>query len=83
MALISQKQAKLILRREAGYSVALAAETVSALPKTKDGAREKIRSADVDRLVEESRLPSPAVKPATGVKIRPFRREIRAQIGKL
>jgi hypothetical protein len=83
MAFISQKTAKLMLRREAGYSVALAKATVESLPKTRDGKRLKIKTADVYRLIAEAQKPSPIPTPKSDIKFRPFRREIRQQLGKI
>jgi hypothetical protein len=63
---ISQKKAKLIFRREAGFSVALANQRVDELPKHRDGKREKVKLADVRRIINAAARPSPA--PAQNTK---------------
>lgn len=83
--LLSQKQSKLKLRREAGFSVALAAETVANLPKTQDGARAKVRLADLMKVIAIARTPSSGLLMQLTDQFRPFRKELREQIqrGKL
>ena len=67
-----------MLRHEAGFSVALADEKVRSLPKTTDGKREKVKSVDIQKIIQDANAPSPVLK--IGGKIRPFRKEILEQI---
>jgi hypothetical protein len=80
--LISQKKAKLMLRREAGFSVALAGEKIQSLPKTVDGKREKVKQADVQRIIAEANKPSVIIPSETARPVRPFRRDLREKIQK-
>jgi hypothetical protein len=76
---ISQKQAKLKLRREAGFTVEAASEAVEGLPKRLFGKREKVKGVDVLRLIEEATKPTVVVWEATK-KIRPLSAKRKAQI---
>lgn len=60
---ISKKQAKLSLRA-AGFSVAAAADAVAAMPARTFGKREKVKAADLRRIIEGAAKPTP-VKPLT------------------
>ena len=58
---LSQKQAKLMLR-SAGFPVKTAAAAVEKLEKLADGARQKVKAADVHRLIDEAAKPTPPKK---------------------
>ncbi len=75
---ISIKKAGLKLRNEAGFSIALASEEVKKLKKVVDGKREKVRSADVNRIISDAMRPTPA--PDAAFKIRPFQKRVIDQI---
>jgi hypothetical protein len=77
---ISKKKAKLLLRKNAGFSIAAADEEIEKLPKRKFGERFKVKLADVQKLIDEANKPTPVIVPKTGVKIRPFRKTIVDQI---
>ncbi len=55
---ISKKQAKLTLRRS-GFSVEAAGKEVEKMAKTTVGKRDKVKTADVNRLIEEAARPTP------------------------
>lgn len=75
---ISQKQAKLKLRKEAGFTVAAAEDEVRRLPKRKFNKREKVKLADVLKIVSEANQPTPISKGAP--KIRPLNKKHVEQI---
>lgn len=77
---ISQEKAKTFLRKEAGFSIAKAEACVKNLPKTQDGKRLKIRSADIRKIIDESNKPTPQSLMPSEIKIRPFRKDLVARI---
>lgn len=77
---LSQKKAKLLIRKNAGYSVASAEEAVASLPKKVDGKRLKVKMADVQKIIDEANCPSPPPPVKSGVTIRPFRKSLVNQI---
>ena len=60
---ISKKQAKLTLRG-AGFSVEAAGKEVEEMAKTTFGKRDKVKTADVSRLIGEAARPTP-ILPST------------------
>ncbi len=68
-----------MLRREAGFSIRLAEEKVRALPQKKDGARQKVKLADLQRIVKEANQPTPVVA-HDAPRIRGFQKRLKAQI---
>jgi hypothetical protein len=58
---ISQKQAKLKLRHEAGLPVLTARAEVKKLPKYRYGKREKVKLADVQQIIDEAAQPTPVI----------------------
>ena len=67
-----------MLRAEAGFSVAAAAEAIEKLPKKADGMRLKVRAADVRKIVTDAAAPSP--EPVAKVVIRPFRQSLKKRV---
>lgn len=55
---LSQKEAKRLLR-SANFSVKAAAAAVAAMAKVADGKREKVKSADLRRIIDEAARPTP------------------------
>ena len=77
---LSIKTARKLLRKEAGYTIAVSAEEVDALPKKQFGKRQKVKQADVARIIAEASKPTPIVIDETAPKIRPFRKSLVNQI---
>lgn len=78
---LSQKQAKKILQTDAGFTIAAATEAIGELKKYPFGKREKIKMADLSRIIAEANKPS-VIVPTFRQTIRPFRKELREQISK-
>ena len=61
---ISQKPAIKILRNKAGFTIAKATAEVKKLTKYPDGKLLKVKSADLDKIINEANQPTPdTVKP--------------------
>ena len=74
--LITQRQAILRIRKEAGLSEASAIAKVAAMPKTRDGQRYKVSRFAVELVIAEVEV---AAKPAP-TKCKPFSARKVAQI---
>lgn len=77
---LSIKRAKKLLQTEAGFTIAVAASEVALLKTKTFGKREKVKLADVSRIITEANKPTPIAIPDGALKIRPFRKSLRNQI---
>lgn len=77
MKLLTQTKARKILREQGGFSIEKSRQAVEDLKKVADGKREKVRGADLARILSEISKPSPAISNRIS---RPLSRRMREQI---
>jgi hypothetical protein len=77
---LSIKQSRLKVHAETGIPYAEIDERFKQIPKTKFGKREKIKLADLNKIIEEANTPTPIVIPANAPKVKPLNRRHIEQI---
>lgn len=77
---IGKDKAKLLLRKEAGFSIALADEHIKKLPIKKDGKRDKYRLADIRAIINEANKPSVRMPLPQDKKFRKFSAKMKENV---